>query len=259
MAVGTGPSLHPGPVSGRDLARPGYQGGVHQGETGTEGDDGCLINQGTTGVGPSASIAAATPAAVQTIFPRTFAVGASFGVVVVHADSGVDIDHPDLNLVAGYDFVRNPQEAGDGDGIDPDPEESVGGSDPAAVNYHGSHVAGTVAASGNNGIGVAGVAYGARVMPLRAITATGGTSYDVRQAVRFAAGLENDSGTGPERPADIINLSLGGAGFSSLDQALYEMELVGHDFYLFVDAQSGNPSVVYRRRGYQYGVIRLDV
>ena len=45
----------------------------------------------------------------------------------------------------------------------------------------------------------------------------------------------------------------------TLDQALYEMELVGHDFYLFVDAESGRPSVVYRRRGYQYGVIRLDV
>jgi ribosomal subunit interface protein len=44
----------------------------------------------------------------------------------------------------------------------------------------------------------------------------------------------------------------------ALDQALYEMELVGHDFYLFVDADTGLPSVVYRRRGYDYGVIRLD-
>ncbi len=43
----------------------------------------------------------------------------------------------------------------------------------------------------------------------------------------------------------------------SIDQALFEMELVGHDFYLFTDAASGMPSVVYRRRGYQYGVIRL--
>ena len=42
-----------------------------------------------------------------------------------------------------------------------------------------------------------------------------------------------------------------------LDQALYEMELVGHDFFLFVDAETARPSVVYRRRGYQYGVIRL--
>lgn len=45
----------------------------------------------------------------------------------------------------------------------------------------------------------------------------------------------------------------------SLDQALYEMELVGHDFYLFVDSRSRQPSVVYRRRGYDYGVIRLAV
>ena len=45
----------------------------------------------------------------------------------------------------------------------------------------------------------------------------------------------------------------------TLDTALYEMELVGHDFYLFVDKESGRPSVVYRRRGYDYGVISLDV
>ncbi len=45
----------------------------------------------------------------------------------------------------------------------------------------------------------------------------------------------------------------------TLDQALYEMELVGHDFYLFVDKESERPSVVYRRRGYDYGVISLDM
>ena len=45
----------------------------------------------------------------------------------------------------------------------------------------------------------------------------------------------------------------------NLDQALYEMELVGHDFYLFVDKESERPSVVYRRRGYDYGVISLDL
>jgi ribosomal subunit interface protein len=45
----------------------------------------------------------------------------------------------------------------------------------------------------------------------------------------------------------------------TLDQALYEMELVGHDFYLFVDKESERPSVVYRRHGYDYGVISLDV
>ncbi len=44
-----------------------------------------------------------------------------------------------------------------------------------------------------------------------------------------------------------------------LDQALYEMELVGHDFYLYVDKESGRPAVVYRRKGYDYGVISLDL
>lgn len=45
----------------------------------------------------------------------------------------------------------------------------------------------------------------------------------------------------------------------TLDQALYEMELVGHDFYLFVDKESERPAVVYRRRGYDYGVISLEI
>jgi ribosomal subunit interface protein len=50
-----------------------------------------------------------------------------------------------------------------------------------------------------------------------------------------------------------------GATPMTLDQALYEMELVGHDFYLFVDKENERPSVVYRRRGYDYGVISLDL
>ena len=144
-------------------------------------------------------------------------------VIVAVVDTGILAGHPDLagQLVDGYDFISDPREAADGDGIDPDPEETIGGDDPGAVNYHGSHVAGTVAAAGNNAIGVAGVAFGSRIMPLRGLGATGGTLFDVNQAVRFAAGLPNDSGTVPPRPADIINLSLGGGGFSPSSQALY--------------------------------------
>jgi len=44
----------------------------------------------------------------------------------------------------------------------------------------------------------------------------------------------------------------------TVEQALYEMELVGHDFYLFVDAATGSPSAMYRRKGWSYGVIRLS-
>lgn len=162
-------------------------------------------------------------------------------VIVAVVDTGVLSGHPDLagQLVPGYDFIRDAEEAADGDGIDPNPEETIGGSDPAAVNFHGTHVTGTIAAAGNNGIGVTGVAYGARVMPLRALAASGGTGYDVNQAVRFAAGLENDSGTFPDRPAQIINLSLGGGGFSTNTQRLYdEVRVQG----IVVVAAAGNES-----------------
>ncbi len=146
-------------------------------------------------------------------------------VVVAVVDTGILSRHPDLagQLVPGYDFVRDPGRAGDGDGIDPEPEDPGNISDPAASDYHGTHVAGTVAAAGDNGLGVAGVAWSARIMPLRALDGSGrGTSYDLNQAIRYAAGLPNDSGTIPGRPADIINLSLGGGGFSQADQDLFD-------------------------------------
>ncbi len=127
------------------------------------------------------------------------------GVVVAVIDTGADMDHPDLetNLVAGYDFVRDVDNAGDGDGIDANPQQGSGGS-------HGTHVAGTIAAVTNNDRGVAGLAWGAKVMPLRALGNFGGTEYDVGQAVRFAAGLDNDSGTVPPVPARVVSMSLGG-------------------------------------------------
>jgi serine protease len=144
-------------------------------------------------------------------------------VTVAVIDTGILSRHPDLasQLVPGYDFVRNAANAGDASGIDPDPEDPGNRSAPGSSSYHGTHVAGTVAATGNNGLGVAGVAWSARIMPLRALGGSGsGTSYDVNQAIRFAAGLPNDSGTVPEQPVDIINLSLGGGGFSQADQDL---------------------------------------
>jgi ribosomal subunit interface protein len=74
---------------------------------------------------------------------------------------------------------------------------------------------------------------------------------------------------GPPVPDDVVPIEMEGDGPlvvrekfhlarpMTIDQALFEMELVGHDFFLFREAQDGCPSVVYRRRGYQYGVIRL--
>jgi serine protease len=146
-------------------------------------------------------------------------------VVIAVVDTGVLSNHPDLagQLVEGYDFVRDPVSARDGDGIDPDPQDPGNNLGAGSSSFHGTHVSGTVAARGNNSRGVAGAAYTSRVMPVRALGVGGaGTSYDVDQAVRFAAGLPNDSGTLPLQAADIINLSLGGGPFSRASQALYD-------------------------------------
>jgi len=147
----------------------------------------------------------------------------SAAVSVAVVDTGILADHPDLQgqLLPGYDFVSDPLRSLDGDGIDPDPADP-GGAAIGSVNFHGSHVAGTIAAATNNLTGVAGINWSAGIMPLRALGQSGvGTSYDILQAVRYAAGLPNDSGRLPDRPADIINLSFGGAGYSQLDQDLY--------------------------------------
>jgi len=146
-------------------------------------------------------------------------------VVVAVIDTGILANHPDLagQLVDGYDFVSNIESAMDGDGIDSDPQDPGSSLSGSSSSFHGTHVTGIIAARGNNQIGVAGTAYGSRVMPLRALSANGeGTSYDIDQAVRYAAGLPNDSGTVPQRRADVINLSLGGAPFTQATQALYD-------------------------------------
>lgn len=149
----------------------------------------------------------------------------SADVIVAVVDTGVFGAHPDLQgqLVPGYDFVSNVKAANDGDGIDPDPTDPGDSIHVGSSSWHGTHVIGTVVAAMNNGEGGVGVAPGAKVMPLRAIGQGGGLSYDVLQAVRYAAGMENDSGTLPAQSADIINLSLGGGGYSQMSQELFHM------------------------------------
>lgn len=73
-------------------------------------------------------------------------------------------------------------------------------------------------------------------------------------AVLLQEAAERDVEAGPGR---VVREKEHSAKPISVDQALFEMELVGHDFYLFSDSDTGQPSVVYRRKGYDYGVIRL--
>ena len=105
-------------------------------------------------------------------------------MIVAVVDTGVLLEHPDLKgqLIAGYDFIRDPDRARDGDGIDPDPNDSGDLGFGGSSSFHGTHVAGTIAAHSDNGDGVAGIAWLARVMPVRALGVDGGTTYDVIQA-----------------------------------------------------------------------------
>ncbi|MDO4254704.1 MAG: S8 family serine peptidase [Kocuria sp.] len=135
------------------------------------------------------------------------------GQVIAIVDTGIT-NHPDLNgkVVQGRDLVTNHGGtfAIDGDGRDADSTDP--GDRPAIsgcnATWHGTHVAGIAAANTNNGIGVAGVARDARIMPVRVLgSCTYGYESDIAAGVRWAAGATIDGATVPT-PATVINMSL---------------------------------------------------
>ena len=149
---------------------------------------------------------------------------ASGTVEVAVIDTGVVLSHPDFTgqLLPGYDFVSSLAMSNDGNGIDSDPNDPGDSNGTSSSTFHGTHVAGTVAARSNEGYGAAGVSWGAKVIPVRVLGKGGGSSHDIIQGLRYSAGLSNDSGTVRARPADIINLSLGCQDcFSATEQAEY--------------------------------------
>lgn len=141
-------------------------------------------------------------------------------VTVAVVDSGILPDHPDIKsqLLPGYDFLSDPWAGGDNDGRDADPtdmgdavEAGECGNDNEATDssWHGSHVAGIIAASTNNGTGVAGVAPDAKIVPVRALGRCGGGA-DIVDAITWASGGSVNGVPDNENPAQVINLSLGG-------------------------------------------------
>jgi serine protease len=142
------------------------------------------------------------------------------GVVVAVVDTGIT-SHFELdgNVLPGYDMISSSQAARDGDGRDADPTDEgdwisanqcYWGSPQGASSWHGTHVAGTVAAISGNGKGVTGVAPEAKILPLRALGACGGYTSDIADSIVWAAGGVVSGAPINPNPARVINLSLGG-------------------------------------------------
>ena len=192
-----------------------------------------LTGQGTRGPDagqwhlrvPSDTLRSATN--VQTAWDRTTG---NAEIVVAVLDTGIWSAHEDLRgqLVPGYDFITRTDYANDGDGRDSDPEdpgdwitsqENASGvfkdCGVSGSSWHGTRVASIIGAATNNGLGMAGVAPGARVMAVRVLGKCGGFDSDIAAGMRWAAGVELPGYAPPARPARVINLSLGGEGTCS--------------------------------------------
>jgi len=151
-------------------------------------------------------------------------------VTVAVVDTGIRFLHPDLvgKVLPGYDFVDEDPEgvfftANDGDGRDgnaTDPGDWITASEAEALSefgcrearssWHGTHVAGVIAAATDNAQGVAGISRGAMILPVRGLGKCGGYTSDIADGIRWAAGVPDAALPANPHPARIINLSLGG-------------------------------------------------
>jgi serine protease len=146
------------------------------------------------------------------------------GVNVAVIDTGYR-PHADLSgqILQGYDFISTTTVANDGSGRDTDasdpgdwtPAGSCGAGIPAAdesSSWHGTHVAGTIAAKANNGLGIAGIAYNAKIVPARVLGRCGGYTSDIADAMVWASGGTVTGVPANANKARVLNLSLGGTG-----------------------------------------------
>ena len=135
-------------------------------------------------------------------------------------DTGIT-NHSDLNanILPGYDFIVDTTVSNDGNGRDSDASDpgdwvtATSAADPRQnSSWHGTHVAGTIAAVTNNAKGVAGMAFNAKIVPVRVLGTCGGYDSDIADAIIWASGGTVSGVPANANPAEVINLSLGGTG-----------------------------------------------
>ena len=146
--------------------------------------------------------------AVTTGSPQTVVAVVDTGIL--HDPDDDARTHPDLRgrVLPGFDFIVDPVVANDGDGRDDDPFDAGDGAGWQA-SYHGSHVAGILAAASNDEVGIAGIDWAAMILPVRVLGVGGGSMADVIDGTLWAAGFDVPGVPTNRYPADVINLSLG--------------------------------------------------
>jgi serine protease len=166
------------------------------------------------------------------------------GAVVAVLDTGIT-SHSDLNanILPGYDFITDPAIAGDGNGRDADPSDPGDFDGIYPSSWHGTHVAGTVAAVTNNGVGVAGTAPLAKVVPVRVLGRGGGYDSDIADAVIWASGGTVPGVPANQNPAEVINLSLGGRGSCGNTMQSAINGAIGRGTTLVIAAGNSNANV----------------
>ncbi len=155
----------------------------------------------------------------------------SADIVVAIIDTGARFDHPDLagRLLPGYDMVSDDAVANDADpGRDADASDPgdwvtsaetsqprFSGCTPESSSWHGTQLAGLIGAASDNAIGMAGVGWNVRLLPVRVLGKCHGFDSDIIAGMRWAAGLPVPGVPANPTPARVLNMSLGGAGACS--------------------------------------------
>lgn len=174
--------------------------------------------------------------------PEAWAVTqGSPSVVVAVLDTGITV-HPDLagQTVAGYDMIVDTAVANDGDGRDADPADPGDWEFSYTSSWHGTHVAGTIAAVTNNAEGIVGVAPNVKVQAVRVLGTGGGYTSDIVAGITWASGGAISGVPTNPTPARVISMSLGGASACSIAEATAISAAIARGTVVVVAAGNSN-------------------